>query len=100
METNPIILEAIARQKCLFATYNRSAFKLAPYILYTRHGELYVDAVAVKRDGLPPREIKLGTFKVAGLSDVAVDDERFSAQPIFDPAAAKYDGTTLFAIEV
>jgi hypothetical protein len=95
---NKIILEAIALQKCFAATYNRSRFKLAPYILYTRHEELYLDAIAVERDGLLPREVKLGTFKVAGLTSLASDEERFSRDLVYEPLAEKYVGTTLFAI--
>ena len=60
------VLEAIARERCIEATYNRVEVRLAPHILYTRHGELYVDAVTILRDGKPPREVKLGSFKLAG----------------------------------
>mgnify|MGYP007116553332 CR=1 FL=1 len=33
-----------------------------------------VDAVTVERDGQPPREIKIGSFKLSGLHDLAVAD--------------------------
>src|SRR3546814_5044888 len=56
-----ILLEAIARKNCIEAVYNRSAVKLAPHILYTRHGEIYLDAVTMARDGKPPREVKIGS---------------------------------------
>src|SRR3546814_19295620 len=61
MEVNKLVLEAIALRKCLEATYNRTNVKLAPHILYTRHDELYVDAVTVERVWRRPREVKLGT---------------------------------------
>ena len=97
---NRKLFEAIALRKCLDATYNRSAVKLAPHILYTRHGELYVDAVTIEREGKPPREVKLGTFKIAGLSGIEVDEDRqFQPEPIFDPSDSKYDGVTVFAVE-
>jgi hypothetical protein len=98
MDSTPVILEAIALQKCIHATYNRSQFTLAPHILYTRHDELYIDAVAVERDGQPPREMKLGTFKLAGLSDLATQDRMFAPEPVYNPADPKYEGTTLFAV--
>ncbi len=98
MDTNRPIFEAIATRKCVAATYNRTAFKLAPHILYTRHDELYLDAVAVERDGQPPRELKLGTFKLAGLKDVAVAETSFEPESLFDPADGKYQGVTLFAV--
>ncbi len=98
METNRIILEAIALGTCIEAVYNRMKVRLAPHILYTRHDELYVDAVTVEREGQPPREIKLGTFKLAGLREVALAAQPFQPEPIFDPAESKYAGVTLFAV--
>ncbi len=98
METNRIVLEAIARGTCIEAVYNRMRVTLAPHILYTRHDELYVDAVTVARDGRPPREVKMGAFKLDGLHDLALADQPFAREPIFDPAEDKYAGVTLFAI--
>ncbi|MFW2830216.1 hypothetical protein [Sphingomonas sp. ID0503] len=98
MESSKLVLEAIARRKCLDATYNRMDVKLAPHILYTRHDELYVDAVTVEREGNPPREIKVGTFKLAGLSIRGVDERSFEPQPVFNPADEKYEGVTLFSV--
>ncbi|PTQ12017.1 hypothetical protein CLG96_05400 [Sphingomonas oleivorans] len=99
MQTNKLLLEAIALRKCVEATYNRMFVKLAPHILYTRHDEVFVDAVTVERDGQPPREIKLGTFKLAGLTGLAFADQRFQPEPTFDPNDRKYAGVTLFAVE-
>lgn len=97
--TNRVLLEAIARRQCVEATYNRSNVRLAPHILYTRHDELYVDAVTKEIDGRPPRETKLGTFKLAGLHDAAVASRAFEPEPVFDPRSEKYEGVTLFAVE-
>lgn len=98
MSTNQTLLEAIALKKCVVATYNRVQMKLAPYILYRRNDSLYIDAVALEKAGQPPREIKLGAYHLAGLGNVTLADQRFEAVPLFDPAAQKYQGTTLFAI--
>lgn len=95
-----ILLEAIALHKSITARYNRGTVRLAPHILYTRHGELHVDATTLERDGQPPRETKLGTFKLAGLTDLALDGGSFELFAEFDPAAARYQGETLFAIEI
>jgi hypothetical protein len=100
MENTKQVLEAIALRKCLIATYNRTQFKLAPHILYTRHEELYLDGVALERDGQPPREIKLGTFKLSGLELHQLSDSEFARYEVYDPHADKYNGTTLFAIEL
>ncbi|MBK5263764.1 MAG: hypothetical protein JJE34_00820 [Alphaproteobacteria bacterium] len=99
METNKLMLEAIALRKAIVATYNRMVVTLAPHILYTRHGELYLDAVTIKRDGQPPREIKLGAFKVAGLTELALTNQTFEPARFFDPGDPKYAAATLFFVE-
>ena len=99
MDSGKLVLEAIAFRKCIEATYNRAAVKLAPHILYTRHGELFIDAVTVEREGLPPRETKLGTFKLAGLGIREIVSRTFTPAALFNPTDPKYDGATLFAVE-
>ena len=96
--TTPMVLEGIVRQKCLSATYNRTAMILAPHILYTRHGALHVDAVVVLKEGLPPREEKIGTFKLDGLTQIAVLEREFEKSALFDPTLEKYQGETLMAV--
>jgi hypothetical protein len=93
------LLEAIARRLCVSCVYNKTNVTLAPHIVYTKHDELFVDAVPVERDGKPPRELKLGTFKLAGLNDTAIAARSFDRFNGFDPRDAKYDGVTIFAIE-
>ena len=95
----PIVLEGIVKQLCLTATYNRTRMVLAPHILYTRGGALYVDARVVSRDFVIPREEKIGTFKVDGLKGLTLTDRRFEISPLFLPESAKYAGTTLMAVE-
>jgi hypothetical protein len=100
MDANRILLEAIALRKCVEAVYNRTRMRLAPHILYTRHDELYLDAVALERDGRPAQELKIGTFKLAGLKELALmAGQSFQRVEIFDPAESKYAGVTLFAVE-
>mgnify|MGYP003394258167 CR=1 FL=1 len=100
MQAPTAIFEAIALHKCLRATYNRLVVTLAPHILYTRHDEMFIDAVTIEREGRAPRELKLGTFKLAGLSDLAVIDQTFEAMHgLYDENDDRYKGVTLFAIE-
>ena len=80
------IFEGVALKKCVAATYNNTNFKLAPHILYTRHDEMYVDAVPLEKDGQPP-------------ADLGKVNLHFERSDIFEPAAEKYDGTTLLAVE-
>ncbi len=95
----PTMFEAIVRQLTVTATYNKGVVTFAPHILYTRHGEIYVDAVTVERDGKPPREEKLGTFKLDGLGQPALTERAFKPSALFEPAAEKYEGVTLMAVE-
>ena len=99
MEPSKLVLEAIALRQCVEATYNRMALKLAPLILYTKHGELYVDGVTVEREGRAPKEVKLGTFKLAGLRIHDIVRRSFKAETCFNPSDQKYAGVTLFAVE-
>ena len=78
-----IIRQAIAKKTCITATYNKGQATLAPHSLFARHGELYLRAVTVDYDGRKPREPKLGTFKLAGLGDVAATRKLFSARAVF-----------------
>ena len=75
---NQKLFEAIATRKCLHATYNRVRMKLAPHILYTRNDAVFISMPSrSKKSGAEPREKKLGSFKLDGLSGVAVADEAF-----------------------
>ena len=95
----PTMFEAIVRQLAVTATYNKGIVTIAPHILYTRHGEIYVDATTVERDGKPPREEKLGTFKLDGLGEPTLTDKAFTPSALFEPEAEKYVDVTLMAIE-
>jgi hypothetical protein len=98
MTTNRAILEAIALKKCLTGTYNSTSFLLAPHILYTRRDLVYLDAVPLQKNGSPPRELKMATFKVDGMADIALAEEPFEVSELLEPGLEKYAGTTLFAV--
>ncbi len=98
MGKDKLLLEAIALKKCIHVSYNRDAVKMAPHILYTRHGELYIDAVVIERAGRPPRERKLGCYKVDGLTGMVLTQDKFSVEPVYDAADPKYADSTVFAI--
>lgn len=95
----PTILEGIVRRLCLTASYNRGSVILAPHILYTKHDELHLDAVAVERDGKPPREMKLGTYRLSGLGDLKLTERVFLPVDLFDPNDARYAGVTLMTVD-
>lgn len=93
-----VLKQAIAHQLCVRATYNRVAFILAPHILYARHGEPHLDAVAIERDGAKPQEMKLGMFKLSGLRGVAATSEPALPFPGFDPGDPRYSEHVIAAI--
>ena len=72
------IEQAMAKRVCVTALYNRGSVLLAPHSLFERHGELYLRAVRLEYEGRKPREPKLGTFKLSGLSAVAVTRKLFA----------------------
>jgi hypothetical protein len=93
-----IFSEAISRRLLVAAVYNKAPVIMAPHILYTKHDEMFVDAVVIERDGKPPKEVKLGSFKLAGLTETTLTTRLFTPNPLFDPASAKYAGTTIRAV--
>ena len=97
--TNATIIEAIFRLRCVAATYNRAPVVLAPHVLYTRNEALYVDAVTVTRDGLPPREPKMGTFKLDGLGAVELVEQGFAVSSIYNPAEHRYGDSQRFEVQ-
>ena len=96
--TTPVVFEAIVKQLAITATYNRAEVTLAPHIAYTKHGELYIDAVTLERDGKPPKETKVGAFKLAGLSPLRITARRFTASGLFNPHDPRYQDVTLVAV--
>jgi hypothetical protein len=99
MFDNKAILEAIALRKCLQLTYNKATVLVAPHVLYRRNDSFFIDAITVSRDGKPPKEEKIGSFNLAGLSEVTVNDTGFDISPLFDRMDAKYRDATLFMVD-
>ena len=95
----PTIFQGIVQRLCIVATYNRGTVTLAPHILYTRHDELHVDGVMLERDGNPPREAKLGTYRLSGLGDIALTTRPFQPFEAFQASDPKYAGVTLMAVD-
>lgn len=94
-----IIAQAIRRKLSITTVYNRTGMTIAPHILYTKHDDLFVDGVVLLRDGKVPAELKLGTFKLAGLNSVSLSLDTFTVQPFYDPTDAKYEGVTVAKVD-
>ena len=96
--STPVVFEAIVKKLAIAATYNRGEVTLAPHIIYTKHGALYLDALTLERDGKPPKEVKLGAFKLAGLAPLRITARRFEISDLFRTNDPRYDGVTLMAV--
>jgi hypothetical protein len=80
---------AILQNRCLGATYNNGEVILQPSLLYREHDALFLLAVAALRDGKPPREPKLGTFRVSGLNKLDLLEDMFEPAPLHQSWVAK-----------
>ncbi|MDJ0276364.1 hypothetical protein QLH51_06070 [Sphingomonas sp. 2R-10] len=94
-----IIRFALMQRICLSVRYNNMDMILAPHMLWTRHGDLHVDAVTVERAGSAPKLFKIGTFKLAGLGNVALTSRTFVPQVEFDPVDPKYAEAPVASVE-
>lgn len=93
------IFEAIATRKAIASYYNRGEVLLAPHILYTKNDALHIDALTLERDGQPPKEPRIGTFRLDGLKDIVLSERGFEISELFDPDDPKYADVTLFKVE-
>ena len=96
---NSRIFEAIAPRRCLTARYNKLSLVLAPHVLYKRNDSFFIDAITITRDGEEPREPKVGSYNLAGLSELDVLDNAFEVHPLFNRMDPKYRDNTLFMID-
>lgn len=96
---NSRIFEAIALRRCLTARYNKLSLVLAPHVLYKRNDSFFIDAITITRDGEEPREPKVGSYNLAGLSELDVLESAFEVHPLFNRMDPKYRDNTLFMID-
>ena len=78
-----VLAAAIREHRFVTVRYNRGVSTLAPYGTVTKRDELYLSAVTIARDGIQPGRLKLGTFKVAGLSDLQATPVPFSPTALY-----------------
>jgi len=94
-----IIRFALMQRICLSVRYNNMDMLLAPHMLWTKHGDLHVDAVTVERAGSAPKVLKIGTFKLAGLGKVALTSRTFVPQPEFVATDPKYAEAPIASVQ-
>ncbi|WP_295441018.1 hypothetical protein [Sphingorhabdus sp. EL138] len=98
MTNNQLLLEAIALKKCITLVYNNVPMKLAPHVLYSKHNAVFTDAVILEKHGVARRDKKIGAFHLSGLNELQLTDQSFEIDAVFQPAAEKYAGVTLFMV--
>ncbi|MBB4640377.1 hypothetical protein [Rhizorhapis suberifaciens] len=97
-ETRITMIEAIARKQTVAARYNGDLIKLAPHLLFERHGDLFVSALNMSKNWRTDVEPRLGQFKLAGLVATELLDETFEPLPSYEAAAPRSDDTLILTV--
>ncbi len=97
-ETRIKLIEAIARKQTVEARYNGDVIKLAPHLLFERHGDLFISALNMSKAWRSDDERRLGQFKLSGLAVMEVLDEGFDPLPSFQPSVPRSDDTLILAV--
>lgn len=92
------MLEAIARQRVVATCYNGERIRLAPHLLFERHGDLFIGALNLDKNWRADDEPRLGQFKLAGLGGAELLDETFDPLPSYEAAAPRAEDTLVLAI--
>lgn len=92
------LIEAIARTRLIVANYNGSEMRLAPHQLFSRHGDFFVSALNTGKTWRSDDERRLGHFKIAGLSNVALTDCPFEPLETYDNSLPREDDEQIFAV--
>lgn len=91
------LMEAIARQKIVTASYNGNAMRLAPHMMFERHGDLFISALNLDKNWISLDVMRLGQFKLDGLSNVALTDDGFEPLESFEAEAPRPEDTLVLA---
>lgn len=97
-QTRITLIEAIARKQMVAAQYNGKLMRLAPHLLFERHGDLYVSAFNMSKSWQSGDELRLGQFKLAGLVAAELLDESFDPLPSFEQSPPRGDDNLILAI--
>ncbi|MGN6357744.1 MAG: hypothetical protein ACTHLU_09730 [Novosphingobium sp.] len=92
------LMKAIARQQAVATRYNGERIRLAPHLLFERHGDLFIGALNLGKNWRADDERRLGQFKLAGLGGAELLDETFEPLPSYQPAPPRADDTLILAI--
>lgn len=97
-ETRLTLMEAIARKRAVEARYNGDLIKLAPHMLFERHGDLFVSALNMSKSWRTDDDRRLGQFKLAGLVATELLEESFDPLPSYEPTVPRSDDALILAV--
>ena len=92
------LLEAITTRRIVAALYNGTTIRLAPHLMFQRHGDLFVSALNLGKTWRSDEEPRLGQFKLAGLNDAVLLDETFEPLDGFLPETPREDDVLVLAV--
>ena len=92
------MMEAIARRRIVTARYNGGDMKLAPHVMFERHGELFVSALNLNKNWQSLDDRRLGHFKLAGLTLTELTDDEFEPLPSFEAAGPREEDMLVLAV--
>lgn len=92
------IMAAIAHRQLVTTRYNGGSMKLAPHILFERHGELFLSALNLGKAWRSEEEQRFGQFKLAGMNSIEILDEAFEPKPLFTPETPRPSDTLVLAV--
>lgn len=93
-----LVIEAIALKRAITAEYNGAEMLLAPHLLFSRHEDLFLSALNLRKTWRSEEEKRLGAFKLDGLSKIAVTDEPFEPLSGFQPVPPRETDCQVFAL--
>ncbi|WP_404482180.1 hypothetical protein [Novosphingobium sp. BL-52-GroH] len=97
-DTRLELMRAIAHKKLVAARYNGAVIRLAPHLLFERHGDLFLSALNMSKNWRSDDERQLGQFKLAGLAAIEVIDEGFDPLPSFQPVPPRSDDLLVLTV--
>jgi hypothetical protein len=92
------LMEAIALRRTVAVNYNGKRIRLAPHLLFERHGDLSLVALNLDKVWRSDEEPRLGQFKLSGLSEVELSEDGFEPLEGFDGTPPRPDDTAILAV--
>lgn len=97
-DTRLKLMEAIVRKRTVAVHYNGQTLKIAPHLIFERHGDLFVEALNLSKNWREDDDRRLGQFKLAGLRQAEMLEEGFDPLPAYKAEAPRGEDTIVMAL--